>query len=77
MIDDLLHIFYPRSYTLSNGKVVKEKFNWTPYITIIVIIFSLLCAKITGVKLSVLRDMGISVLRNAQTDDSAKLVILG
>ncbi|MBR2791290.1 MAG: hypothetical protein IKE12_01340, partial [Erysipelotrichaceae bacterium] len=58
MIDDLLHIFYPRSYTLSNGKVVKEKFNWAPYITIIVIIFSLLCAKITGVKLSVLRDRG-------------------
>ena len=58
MIDDLLHIFYPRSYTLSNGKVVKEKFNWAPYITIIVIIFSLLCAKITGVKLSILRDRG-------------------
>lgn len=58
MLDDILHIFYPREYTLSNGKVVKEKFNWTPYITIIVIVLSLLSAKICGVKLSVLSQRG-------------------
>ena len=49
MIDDILHIFFPRTYTLGNGKVVKEKFNWTPYITIVVIIFSILCAIATSV----------------------------
>ena len=38
MINDILHIFYPDSYTLANGKVVKEKFNPAPYITIAVVI---------------------------------------
>ena len=47
MLDDILHIFYPRTYTLSNGKVVKEKFNWAPYILIIVIIFSIFCGIVT------------------------------
>ena len=47
MLDDILHIFYPRTYTLSNGKVVKEKFNWAPYITIAVVFFTILCMKIT------------------------------
>lgn len=49
MIDDILHIFFPRTYTLGNGKVVKEKFNWAPYITIAVIIFSIFCAMATSV----------------------------
>lgn len=47
MLDDILHIFWPRSYTLGNGKVVKEKFNFTPYIAILVIIFSVFCAIFT------------------------------
>ena len=48
MLEDILHIFYPRTYTLSNGKKVKEKFNFGPYVLIVVIIFSLFCAKVTG-----------------------------
>lgn len=48
MLDDILHIFYPRTYTLGNGKVVKEKFNYTPYIIIVVIIFSIFCGIVTG-----------------------------
>ena len=53
MLDDILHIFYPRTYTLSSGKVVREKFNWGPYITIFVIVFTILCAKITKTDLQV------------------------
>ena len=49
MPDDILHIFYPRTYTLANGKKVKEKFNLVPYITIVVILFSIFCANVTGV----------------------------
>ena len=41
MLDDLLHIFYPRTYTLGNGKQVKEKFNPAPYIVIAVVLISL------------------------------------
>jgi hypothetical protein len=52
MIDDILHIFFPRTYTLGNGKVVKEKFNWAPYITIAVIVFSILCAMATKCRYS-------------------------
>ena len=48
MFDDLLHIFYPRTYTLANGKKVKEKFNIAPYAVIVIIIFSVLCAIVTG-----------------------------
>ena len=48
MIKDFLHIFYPQTYKLANGKEVKEKFNAAPYITIIVIIFAIICGKVTG-----------------------------
>ena len=37
MFEDILHIFYPRSYTLGNGKQVKEKFNPFPYLLILFI----------------------------------------
>lgn len=47
MLDDILHIFYPRTYTLANGKEVKEKFNFAPYIVILVIIFCLFCGSVT------------------------------
>ncbi|MDO4198926.1 MAG: phosphonate ABC transporter, permease protein PhnE [Erysipelotrichaceae bacterium] len=40
MLEDIIHIFFPRTYTLSNGKEVKEKFNYTPYVTIAVIIIT-------------------------------------
>ena len=60
MLDDILHIFYPRTYTLSNGKVVKEKFNWTPYVIIIVIIFSVFCGVVTGC------DFGLMTRRTKQ-----------
>lgn len=52
MLDDILHIFYPRTYTLSNGKVVKEKFNWTPYVAILLILSTIYCANITKTNLS-------------------------
>ncbi|NLM86286.1 MAG: phosphonate ABC transporter, permease protein PhnE [Clostridiales bacterium] len=38
MFEDILHIFYPRSYTLGNGKQVKEKFNPFPYLLILFIL---------------------------------------
>ena len=47
MLDDLAHIFYPRTYTLSNGKKVKEKFNIVPYAVIVIILFSILCGVVT------------------------------
>ena len=49
MLKDILSIFYPQTYELSNGKKIKEKFNPAPYITILVIIFAIICAKSTGV----------------------------
>lgn len=51
MIDDLLHIFYPRKYTLPNGKEVKEKFDWTPYIIIAFIIAIYVCSQVTNFSL--------------------------
>lgn len=48
MLKDFLNIFYPQTYELSCGKTVKEKFNPAPYITIVVIIFAIICAKVTG-----------------------------
>jgi len=58
MLSDLLHIFYPRTYTLANGKVVKEKFNPTPYITIAVIIFCIFCGSVTEFDLPRLIERG-------------------
>lgn len=60
MLDDILHIFYPRTYTLSNGKKVKEKFNFVPYVIIVVIIFSVFCAIVTGC------DFELMIRRNKQ-----------
>ncbi len=45
MWDDIIHIFVPRTYILSNGKEVKEKFNPAPYITIAVILVTLAALK--------------------------------
>jgi len=47
------NIFLPQTYTLSNGKSIKEKFNWTPYITIVVIILVVISAQITNVDIKV------------------------
>lgn len=52
MLKDILSIFYPQTYELSNGKTIKEKFNPAPYITIVVIIFVIICAKVTNVDIS-------------------------
>jgi len=49
MIKIIKNIFLPDTFTLSNGKVVKEKFNWGPYITIIVIILVAICSVITKI----------------------------
>lgn len=49
MFKRFLHIFYPDTYTLSNGKVVKEKFKWTPYIVIAVSLLVIFCCVITKV----------------------------
>ncbi|MEA5026840.1 MAG: phosphonate ABC transporter, permease protein PhnE [Erysipelotrichaceae bacterium] len=46
-------IFVPDTFTLANGKVVREKFNWGPYITIFVIILVLISARITKVDFAV------------------------
>ena len=54
MISDILHIFYPRKYTLSNGKEVKEPFNWAPYVTIAVIVVSVWFYKLCGCDVHVL-----------------------
>ena len=58
MLDDILHVFYPRSYTLGNGKVVKEKFNPAPYITIGFILLVWFCCSIAGVDFSLLIKKG-------------------
>lgn len=49
MFDDILHIFYPREYVLTNGKKVKEKFNPVPYIVIFVAIVTFLFAKFCNI----------------------------
>ena len=48
MFKDFLHIFYPQTYELSNGKIVKEKFNWGPYVVIALIIATVISGKVTG-----------------------------
>ena len=58
MLDDLRHIFYPRSYTLGNGKTVKERFNAAPYLVIAFAVLVVLCAGFTGVDLGVLKEKG-------------------
>lgn len=54
MLKDILHIFYPRTYTLSNGKVVKEKFNYGPYIVIAIIVLAYLSGKFCGFDLELI-----------------------
>ncbi len=54
MLNDILHIFCPRSYTLANGKVVKEAFNPMPYIVIAFIALVAVCLKFTGVDVGML-----------------------
>ena len=49
MLNDLIHIFVPDTHQLKNGKVVKEKFDPTPYIIIGIIVLIVLCAIITKV----------------------------
>lgn len=58
MLEDLLHIFYPRTYTLGNGKKVREKFNPLPYVIIAFAVFVIYCAKFTGVDFSLLAAKG-------------------
>ncbi len=52
MLKRLLHVFYPDTFTLSNGKTVKEKFNWTPYILIFMALLVYLCSRVTGVDMA-------------------------
>lgn len=58
MWDDLLHIFYPRSYTLSNGKTVKESFNPLPYIVIVFLALVAVCWRFTRVDVNRLMERG-------------------
>ena len=58
MLEDLIHVFYPRSYELGNGKVVREKFNPAPYITILFILLCLWLCRFTGVDLKMLHERG-------------------
>lgn len=58
MLEDILHIFFPRSYTLSSGKTIREKFNPFPYILILFVLFVLACAGFTGTNLKLLLAKG-------------------
>ena len=58
MFDDILHIFYPRSYTLGNGKEVKEKFNPFPYLLILFIAIVIGLSVFTRVNLTALIKRG-------------------
>lgn len=58
MLEDILHIFYPRSYTLKNGKTVKEKFNIAPYLVIAFVILVVVCSRFTGVNIQTLIKRG-------------------
>lgn len=58
MLEDIIHIFFPRSYTLANGKVVREKFNPAPYLIIIFILVVLGFSVFTRVNLQTLVDKG-------------------
>jgi len=58
ILQDLLHVFYPRSYTLANGKQIREKFSPIPYITILLIGLILYCMKIAGVDFGLLLAKG-------------------
>lgn len=53
MLNLFKSIFLPDTFQLANGKIVKEKFNWTPYITIIVMILVIICAQITKLDIKV------------------------
>ena len=57
-IQDLLHIFYPRSFTLANGKKVRERFNAAPYITLLLVALIIYCMQLAGVDFSILRERG-------------------
>lgn len=58
MFEDIIHIFFPRSYTLANGKVVREKFNPAPYLIIIFILVVLGFSVFTRVNIQTLIDKG-------------------
>ena len=58
ILQDLLHVFYPSSYTLANGKQVREKFNPMPYVTILLIALILYCMRIAGVDFGLLAAKG-------------------
>ena len=57
-LQDLLHVFCPRSYTLASGKQVRERFNAGPYITILLIALVIYCMRIAGVDFSLLAARG-------------------
>jgi len=54
MFQDILNIFWPRTYELGNGKKVKEKLNPVPYVIIVLIILSVIFAKFTNFDMSLL-----------------------
>ncbi len=58
MFEDLIHIFFPRTYTLENGKTVREKFNIAPYLVIVFAVLVIFCAVFTGTNLKVLAERG-------------------
>lgn len=58
MLEKIKSLFIPETFVLENGKEVKEKFNPTIYITIVLIILIYLCAKFTGFDFNVLIKRG-------------------
>lgn len=58
MFDDIVHIFFPRTYTLSNGKAIREKFSPVPYLIIFFTALVVICSIFTGTDLKLLAEKG-------------------
>ncbi len=60
MFDDIVHIFFPRTYTLSNGKTIREKFNPAPYLIIFSLILVIASSIFTDTDFKLLAEKGKS-----------------
>lgn len=58
MLDKIKSLFVPSSFTLANGKTVKEKFNPTVYIIIFLVLLIYISAIFTGFNMSTLISKG-------------------
>lgn len=51
-------VFKPKTYTLSNGKEVKQRASRTPIVLVVVLLATIISFEVTGVDLSLLRTRG-------------------